>query len=207
MLLQPKRTKFRRVHRGRRKGEAQRGTTVAFGEYGLVATENAWVTGNQIESARRVVTRYTRRGGKYWIRVFPDKSVTKKPAETRMGSGKGAPDHWVAVVLRGRMLLEIGGVREDQAKQALTIAGHKFPMGTKIVTREFAAGEEMVLGRKAEMRAQMAVGRHALCRMRWSRGRRSRATRRMPPTCQPLRKVRITAPMRTRARVNNDASR
>jgi large subunit ribosomal protein L16 len=157
MLLQPKRTKFRRVHRGRRKGEAQRGTTVAFGEYGLVATENAWVTGNQIESARRVVTRYTRRGGKYWIRVFPDKSVTKKPAETRMGSGKGAPDHWVAVVLRGRMLLEIGGVREDQAKQALTIAGHKFPMGTKIVTREFAEGEEMVLGRKAEMRAQMAA--------------------------------------------------
>jgi large subunit ribosomal protein L16 len=157
MLLQPKRTKFRRVHRGRRKGEAQRGTTVAFGEYGLVATENAWVTGNQIESARRVVTRYTRRGGKYWIRVFPDKSVTKKPAETRMGSGKGAPDHWVAVVLRGRMLLEIGGVREDQAKQALTIAGHKFPMGTKIVTREFAEGEEMVLGKKAEMRAQMAA--------------------------------------------------
>jgi large subunit ribosomal protein L16 len=157
MLLQPKRTKFRRVHRGRRKGEAQRGTTVAFGEYGLVATENAWVTGNQIESARRVVTRYTRRGGKYWIRVFPDKSVTKKPAETRMGSGKGAPDHWVAVVLRGRMLLEIGGVREAEAKQALTIAGHKFPMGTKIVTREFAEGEEMVLGRKAEMRAQMAA--------------------------------------------------
>jgi large subunit ribosomal protein L16 len=157
MLLQPKRTKFRRVHRGRRKGEAHRGTTVAFGEYGLVATENAWVSSNQIESARRVVTRYTRRGGKYWIRVFPDKSVTKKPAETRMGSGKGAPDHWVAVVLRGRMLMEIGGVREDQAKEALTIAGHKFPMGTKIITREFAAGEEMVLGRKAEMRAQMAA--------------------------------------------------
>jgi large subunit ribosomal protein L16 len=157
MLLQPKRTKFRRVHRGRRTGEAHRGTTVAFGEYGLVATENAWVSSNQIESARRVVTRYTRRGGKYWIRVFPDKSVTKKPAETRMGSGKGAPDHWVAVVLRGRMLLEIGGVREAEAKQALTIAGHKFPMGTKIVTREFAEGEEMVLGRKAEMRAQMAA--------------------------------------------------
>lgn len=157
MLLQPKRTKFRRVHRGRRKGEAQRGTTVAFGEFGLVATENAWVTGNQIESARRVVTRYTRRGGKYWIRVFPDKSVTKKPAETRMGSGKGAPDHWVAVVLRGRVLLEVGGIREDQAREALTIAGHKFPMGTKIVKREFAEGEEMVLGRKAEMRAQLAA--------------------------------------------------
>lgn len=157
MLLQPKRTKFRRVHRGRRQGEAHRGTTVAFGEYGLVATENAWVSSNQIESARRVVTRYTRRGGKYWIRVFPDKSVTKKPAETRMGSGKGAPDHWVAVVLRGRMLLEIGGIREDQAKEALTIAGHKFPMGTKIVTREFAEGETIELGKKAEMRAQMAA--------------------------------------------------
>ncbi len=157
MLLQPKRTKFRRVHRGRRKGEAHRGTTVAFGEYGLVATENAWVSSNQIESARRVVTRYTRRGGKYWIRVFPDKSVTKKPAETRMGSGKGAPDHWVAVVLRGRMLMEIGGVREDQAKEALTIAGHKFPMGTKIITRIFAEGETIEMGRKAEMRAQMAA--------------------------------------------------
>lgn len=157
MLLQPKRTKFRRVHRGRRKGEAHRGTTVAFGEYGLVATDNAWVSSNQIESARRVVTRYTRRGGKYWIRVFPDKSVTKKPAETRMGSGKGAPDHWVAVVLRGRMLLEIGGVREDQAREALTIAGHKFPMGTKIVKREFAEGETIELGKKAELRAQMAA--------------------------------------------------
>jgi large subunit ribosomal protein L16 len=157
MLLQPKRTKFRRVHRGRRTGEAHRGTTVAFGEYGLVATENAWVSSNQIESARRVVTRYTRRGGKYWIRVFPDKSVTKKPAETRMGSGKGAPDHWVAVVLRGRMLMEMGGIREDQAKEALTIAGHKFPMGTKIVTRVFAEGETIELGKKAELRAQLAA--------------------------------------------------
>jgi large subunit ribosomal protein L16 len=157
MLLQPKRTKFRRVHRGRRKGDAHRGTTVAFGEYGLVATDNAWVSSNQIEAARRVVTRYTRRGGKYWIRVFPDKSVTKKPAETRMGSGKGAPDHWVAVVLPGRMLLEIGGVREDQAKEALTIAGHKFPMGTKIIKRIFAEGETIELGKKAELRAQMAA--------------------------------------------------
>jgi large subunit ribosomal protein L16 len=157
MLLQPKRTKFRRVHRGRRQGEAHRGTTVAFGEYGLVATGNAWVSSNQLEAARRVVTRYTRRGGKYWIRVFPDKSVTKKPAETRMGSGKGAPDHWVAVVLRGRMLMEIGGVREDQAKEALTLAGHKFPMSTKIVKREFAEGETIELGKKAEMRAQMAA--------------------------------------------------
>lgn len=156
MLLQPKRTKFRRVHRGRREGAAHRGTTVAFGEFGLVSTENAWVSSNQIESARRVVTRYTRRGGKYWIRVFPDKSVTKKPAETRMGSGKGAPDHWVAVVKRGRMLLEMGGIREDQAKEALTIAGHKFPMGTKIVKREFLEGETMEMGRKAELRAQMA---------------------------------------------------
>jgi len=153
MLLQPKRTKFRRVHRGRRKGEAHRGNTVAFGEYGLVATDNAWISSNQIESARRVVTRYTRRGGKYWIRVFPDKSVTKKPAETRMGSGKGAPDHFVAVVLRGRVLLEIGGVTEVSAREALTIAGHKFPISTKIVKREFAAGEAMELGSKALARA------------------------------------------------------
>ncbi len=158
MLLQPKRTKFRRVHRGRRKGEAHRGITVAFGEYGLVATGNAWVTSNQIESARRVVTRYTRRGGKYWIRIFPDKSVTKKPAETRMGSGKGAPDHWVAVVLPGRVLMEVGGVREEQAREALTIAGHKFPMGTKIVKREFAEGETIDIGRKAEARAAMRAG-------------------------------------------------
>ena len=149
MLLQPKRTKFRRVHRGRRTGEAHRGNKVSFGEYGLIATGNAWVTSNQLESARRVVTRYTRRGGKYWIRVFPDKSVTKKPAETRMGSGKGAPDHWVAVVLPGRVLMEIGGVREDAAREALRIAGHKFSMGTKIVKREFLEGEKMVMGAKA----------------------------------------------------------
>ncbi len=153
MLLQPKRTKFRRVHRGRRQGEAHRGNTVAFGEYGLIATDNAWISSNQIESARRVVTRYTRRGGKYWIRVFPDKSVTKKPAETRMGSGKGAPDHFVAVVLRGRVLLEIGGVTEVAAHEALRIAGHKFPISTKIVKREFAVGESMELGSKALARA------------------------------------------------------
>jgi large subunit ribosomal protein L16 len=157
MLLQPKRTKFRRMHRGRRKGEAHRGNTVAFGEYGLIATDNAWVSSNQIEAARRVVTRYTRRGGKYWIRVFPDKSVTKKPAETRMGSGKGAPDHWVAVILRGRVLLELAGIREDQAREALTIAGHKFPMGTKIIKRELAEGETIELGRKAELRAALAA--------------------------------------------------
>jgi large subunit ribosomal protein L16 len=157
MLLQPKRTKFRRMHRGRRTGEAHRGYTVAFGEHGLVATENAWVTSNQIEAARRVVTRYTRRGGKYWIRIFPDKSVTKKPAETRMGSGKGAPDHWVAVVLRGRVLLELAGVREEQAKEALTIAGHKFPMDVKIVKRELAEGETIELGKKAELRAALAA--------------------------------------------------
>lgn len=157
MLLQPKRTKFRRMHRGRRKGEAHRGNTVAFGEYGLVATEAAWVTSNQLEAARRVVTRYTRRGGKYWIRVFPDKSVTKKPAETRMGSGKGAPDHWVAVVLPGRVLIEMAGVREEQVQEALRIAGHKFPVGTKIVKRELAAGETIELGRKAEMRAELAA--------------------------------------------------
>ncbi len=158
MLLQPKRTKFRRVHRGRREGTAHRGNAVSFGEFGLVSDGvGSWVTSNQLESARRVVTRYTRRGGKYWIRVFPDKSVTKKPAETRMGSGKGAPDHWVAVVLPGRVLIEVGGIREEDAKKALTIAGHKFPMKTKIVKREFAEGEAVVFGAKALARMGMSA--------------------------------------------------
>src|SRR5437660_9362260 len=140
MLLQPKRTKFRRVHRGRRKGEAHRGITVAFGEYGLVSTGNAWVSGNQIEAARRVVTRYTRRGGKYWIRVFPDKSVTKKPAETRMGSGKGNPEGWVAVVKPGRVLFEMGGVTPQVAKEAMKLAASKLPIKTCFVAAAEAGG-------------------------------------------------------------------
>lgn len=156
-MLMPKNVKFRRQHRGRRSGVATRGNYIAFGDYAIQSVEAGWITSRQIESARRAIRGHVKRGGKLWIRVFPDKPVTKKPAETRMGSGKGAPDHWVAVVRRGRMLMEIGGVREDQAKEALTIAGHKFPMGTKIVTRVFAEGETIEMGRKAEMRAQMAA--------------------------------------------------
>jgi large subunit ribosomal protein L16 len=135
-LLQPKRTKFRRMHRGRRTGEAHRGTTVAFGEFGLIATDNAWVTSNQIEAARRAMTRSVKRGGKIWIRIFPDKPATKKPAETRMGSGKGAPDHWVAVVKPGRILFEMAGVDAADAIEAMRLAGHKLPVQTHVVTRE-----------------------------------------------------------------------
>jgi large subunit ribosomal protein L16 len=135
MLLMPRRVKYRKQHRGRRKGLAQRGNEVAFGQFGLQAQGTCWMESNQIESARRVITRYVRRGGKIWIRVFPDKPVTAKPAETRMGSGKGAPDHWIAVVKPGRILFEIAGVREDMAKEALRLAGYKLPIPTKIVER------------------------------------------------------------------------
>lgn len=134
-MLMPKRVKYRKVHRGRRKGTAHRGATVAFGEYGLQAQGTCWLESKQIEAARRVITRYTRRGGKIWIRVFPAKPVTAKPAETRMGSGKGAPDHWVAVVKPGRMLFEIAGVQEDLAREALRLAGYKLPIPTTIVSR------------------------------------------------------------------------
>lgn len=139
-MLQPSRVKHRKVHRGHRRGDAQRGTEVAFGDYGLKASEAAWITSRQIEAARRVIVRYIRRGGKMWIRIFPDKPVTAKPAETRMGSGKGAPDHWVAVVRPGRILFEIAGIREDLARQALTLAAHKLPIGTSFVGREEAPG-------------------------------------------------------------------
>jgi len=135
MLLMPRRVKYRKQHRGRRKGLAQRGNEVAFGQFGLQAQGTCWMESNQIESARRVITRYVRRGGKIWIRVFPDKPVTAKPAETRMGSGKGAPDHWIAVVKPGRILFEIAGVREDMAKEALRLASYKLPIPTKIVER------------------------------------------------------------------------
>lgn len=135
MLLMPRRVKHRKQHRGRRKGMAMRGNEISFGEFGLQAQGTCWMESNQIESARRVITRYVRRGGKIWIRVFPDKPVTKKPAETRMGSGKGAPDHWVAVIKPGRVLFEIAGVREDVAKEALRLAGYKLPIPTKIIAR------------------------------------------------------------------------
>ncbi len=135
-MLQPRRVKFRKAHRGRRKGQANAGNTVAFGEYGLQAMGAAWIDSRQIEAARRAITHELKRGGKVWIRIFPDKPVTKKPAETRMGSGKGAPDHWVAVVKPGRMLFEIAGVREELAREAMRLASHKLPIPTKFVVRE-----------------------------------------------------------------------
>ncbi len=134
-MLQPRRVKYRNKHRGRRKGIASAGSTVNFGDIGLKATEPAWLTSRQIEAARRVITRYVRRSGKLWIRVFPDKSVTARAAETRMGSGKGAVDHWVAVIRPGRILFEMAGVEDAEAREALSLASAKLPMGTKIVTR------------------------------------------------------------------------
>ena len=134
-MLQPKRVKYRNHHRGRRKGISNAGSSLNFGEYGLKATETAWVTSRQIEAARRAMTRYARIGGMMWIRVFPDKSVTARAAETRMGKGKGAPDHWVAVVKPGKVLFEMAGIPEDIAKHALTLAASKMPMGTKVVSR------------------------------------------------------------------------
>jgi len=135
-VLQPKRVKYRKAHRGQRRGKAQAGSTIVFGEFGLQAQEAAWLTARQIEAARRVIVRYLRRGGQMWIRVFPDKPVTKKPAETRMGSGKGTPDHWVAVVRPGRMLFEIGGIKENMAREALHLASYKLPIATRFVIKE-----------------------------------------------------------------------
>ena len=135
-MLMPKRVKRRRVFRGRMKGTAHRGNTVTYGDYGLVAMEPAWVTSNQIEAARVAMTRYIKRGGQVWIKIFPDKPVTEKPAETRMGSGKGSPEYWVAVVKPGRVMFEIAGVEKAVADEALRLAGHKLPLKTKIVKRE-----------------------------------------------------------------------
>ena len=134
-MLMPKRVKYRKQMRGRMKGKATRGAEVSFGEYGLQALEPFWMTSRQIEAARRAIVRYVRRGGKVWIRVFPDKPVTAKPAETRMGSGKGSVDHWVAVVKPGRVLFEIAGVPEEAAKEAMRLAGHKLPVKTQFVRR------------------------------------------------------------------------
>ena len=135
-MLQPRRVKWRRHHRGHRRGLAYTGSTVAFGEFGLQSLDAAWVDGRQIEAARRAITHHLRRGGKVWIRIFPDKSVTQKPAETRMGKGKGAPDKWVAVVKPGRIIFEVGGVPEDQARAALRLAAFKMPVKTRFVMRE-----------------------------------------------------------------------
>jgi large subunit ribosomal protein L16 len=135
-MQQPKRVKYRKSQRGRRAGTAQAGNAVDFGDYGLQALESAWITSAQIEAARRAITRHVRRGGKVWIRVFPDKPVSKKPAETRMGSGKGLPDHWVAVVRSGRVIFEMSGVAESVAKEAIRLAAHKLPLKTKFILRE-----------------------------------------------------------------------
>ena len=135
-MLMPKRVKYRRVQRGRMKGVATRGNTVSNGSYGLQALEPAWITSNQIEAARIAMTRYIKRGGQVWIKIFPDKPVTQKPAETRMGSGKGSPEYWVAVVKPGRVLFEMDGVTEDQAREAMRLAAHKLPLKCKFVKKE-----------------------------------------------------------------------
>ena len=140
-MLMPKRVKFRRVQRGRLTGKASRGNELAYGSYGLVALEPAWITSNQIEAARIAMTRYTKRGGQVWIKIFPDKPITEKPAETRMGSGKGSPEYWVAVVKPGRILFEMDGVAEDVAKEAMRLAMHKLPIKCKFITRETEAQE------------------------------------------------------------------
>ncbi len=141
-MLLPKRVKYRRVHRGRMKGKAVRGNTVTYGDYGLQALEPAWITSRQIEAARIAMTRYTKRGGKVWIKIFPDKPITEKPAETRMGSGKGSPEYWVAVVKPGRVMFEIAGVPEEVAREALRLASHKLPIKCKFIQKEAAPEAE-----------------------------------------------------------------
>ena len=141
-MLLPKRVKYRRVHRGRLTGKAYRGNTVSYGDFGLQALEPAWITSNQIEAARIAMTRYIKRGGQVWIKIFPDKPITEKPAETRMGSGKGSPEYWVAVVKPGRVLFEIKGVPEETAREAMRLAMHKLPIKCRFVVKETAAAEE-----------------------------------------------------------------
>ena len=141
-MLMPKRVKYRRVQRGRLTGKALRGNTITNGSYGLVATEPAWITSNQIEAARIAMTRYVKRGGKVWIKIFPDKPITEKPAETRMGSGKGSPEYWVAVVKPGRVMFEMDGVTPEQAKEAMRLAANKLPIKCKFVKKEDSETEE-----------------------------------------------------------------
>jgi len=135
-MLMPKRVKYRRVHRGRMKGKATRGNTLSNGAFGLQAIEPAWITSNQIEAARIAMTRYIKRGGSVWIKIFPDKPVTEKPAETRMGSGKGSPEYWVAVVKPGRIMFEMDGISEEQAREAMRLASHKLPIKCKFVKKD-----------------------------------------------------------------------
>ena len=144
-MLMPKRVKYRRVHRGRLTGKALRGNTVTHGDFGLQATEPAWITSNQIEAARIAMTRYIKRGGKVWIKIFPDKPITEKPAETRMGSGKGSPEYWVAVVKPGRIMFEIGGVSEELAREAMRLAANKLPIKCKFVTKQEMGGPKTLL--------------------------------------------------------------
>ena len=141
-MLLPKRVKYRRQQRGRLKGAASRGNTITYGTYGLVATEPAWITSNQIEAARIAMTRYIKRGGQVWIKIFPDKPITAKPAETRMGSGKGSPEYWVAVVKPGRVMFEMDGVTVEQAKEAMRLASHKLPIKCKFVCKEDVVNNE-----------------------------------------------------------------
>ena len=141
-MLLPKRVKYRRVQRGRLKGVAHRGNKVNYGDFGLQALEPAWITSNQIEAARIAMTRYIKRGGKVWIKIFPDKPITEKPAETRMGSGKGSPEYWVAVVKPGRVMFEIGGVSEELAREAMRLAANKLPIKCKFVTKQEMGGEQ-----------------------------------------------------------------
>jgi large subunit ribosomal protein L16 len=148
-MLMPKKVKYRRVHRGRRTGKASGGTHIDFGDFALQAQESCWMTNNQIEAARIAMTRHIRRGGKIWIRVFPDKPFTKKPAETRMGSGKGAPEGWVAVVKPGRILFEMAGVAEDLAKEAMRLAAHKLPIAVKFITRREQEAVEAAISKQA----------------------------------------------------------
>jgi len=138
-MLQPKRVKYRKSHKGHRRGKAQAGNMIVFGDFGLQALESAWITSRQIEAARRAITHYIRRGGHVWVPIFPDKPVTKKPAETRMGGGKGPPDHWVAVIKPGRILFEMAGVGQEVAKEAMRLASHKLPIATRFMIREVAA--------------------------------------------------------------------
>ncbi len=141
-MLMPKRVKYRRVQRGRMKGKATRGNTLTYGEFGLVALEPAWITSNQIEAARVAMTRYIRRGGQVWIKIFPDKPVTEKPAETRMGSGKGSPEYWVSVVKPGRVLFEMGGVSREDAREAMRLAAHKLPIKCKYIEKQAEEEEQ-----------------------------------------------------------------
>ena len=156
-MLLPKRVKYRRVQRGRMKGKAMRGNTVSQGQYGIVALEPSWITSNQIEAARVAMTRYIKRGGKVWIKIFPDKPVTEKPAETRMGSGKGSPEYWVAVVKPGRVLFEIADVSEETAREALRLAAHKLPVKCKFVKREEV--ESSRTARNEQRRTDQKAGR------------------------------------------------